>query len=286
MSRIHLLLLAGVVLSATSSIFVKFVHAHAFVISFYRVFFAGLIWLLFLAPRLKRELRGLDRGQWGLSFLSGLSLACYYGAWISSLSHTSIANASVLGGLCPVFVALISWLVFKAGISRRAMAGIGLCVAGSFLLVAGKMEFGMAGIRGDLLALLGAFCISGYYMAGGHLRRSMALKTYITLVYLSAALVLFVLVRLAELPLAGYGAGETVVMIAHAVACSVLGHGIYNYVLEKLPPVTLALATLAEPVFAVAFAMVVFRESLDLATLAGMVVILGGLVIYHLPAKG
>ena len=35
-----------------------------------------------------------------------------------------------------------------------------------------------------------------------------------------------------------------------------------------------------------AFAMVIFRESLDLATLAGMVVILGGLVIYHLPAKG
>ena len=254
-----------------------------FIPSFYRVFFAGLFWLLVLLVKSKEEIFQANRINLGYAFLSGVFLAFYYSAWITSLGYTTVANASVLGALCPVFVAFISWLLFKENIGRRYIFGILVCVAGSMILVSSKMEFGLGNIGGDLLAVLGAFFISGYYMLGGYLRKSMSMKLYVTLVYLSAAFVLFLMIKVTGVKVSGYGLRDTLIMVLHGFACSVMGHGIYNYVLGRLSPVTLTLSALTEPVFAIFFAMALFNETLDLTTLAGIGIILGGLLIYSLP---
>lgn len=286
MKKNYLLLLVGVCLSATSSVFVKLVDVHPFVISFYRVFFAGLFWCLIVLAKNREDLYQVSRKHFLFSFFSGIFLALYYSTWISSLSFTTVANASVLGALCPVFVAIISWFFFKEKISSRAILGITICVAGSALLVYSKMEFGLRNIKGDLLALMGAFFISGYYMLGGYLRKYMSMKIYVTLVYLSAAIVLFIMMKGTGLDMTGYGLRDTIIMILHGFACSVLGHGIYNYILGKLSPVTLTLSVLTEPIFAIAFAMLFFDETLDFMTFIGIVTILGGLLLYSLPKGG
>ena len=279
----YILLFVGVVLSATSSVFVKFVDVHPFAVSFYRVFFAGVFWLIVLLYKNRREISLVTSKNIGFSFISGLFLAFYYSAWITSLGYTTVANASVLGALCPLFVALISWFLFKEKIKGRCILGMAVCLAGSALLVSSKMEFGLENMKGDLLAVLGAFFISGYYMLGGYLRKFMSMKVYVTLVYLSSALVLFIMMKGAGVMVTGYGMRDTLIMISHGFACSVMGHGIYNYVLGKLSPVTLTLSALTEPVFAIVFAMILFNETLDIITLAGIVIILVGLLIYSLP---
>lgn len=283
MKKNYLLLFAGVCLSATSSVFVKLVDVHPFVISFYRVFFAGLFWLIIVLVKNRKDLYQVSRKHFMFSFFSGIFLAFYYSTWISSLSFTTIANASVLGALCPVFVAIISWVLFKDKISGQSILGITICVAGSALLVSSKMEFGFRNIRGDLLALLGAFFISGYYMLGGYLRKFMSMKIYVTLVYLSAGIVLLIMMKGTGLDMTGYGLRNTFIMILHGFACSVLGHGIYNYILGKLSPVTLTLSVLTEPVFAIVFAMLFFDEALDFITFIGIMTILAGLLLYSLP---
>ncbi|SHJ59149.1 Permease of the drug/metabolite transporter (DMT) superfamily [Dethiosulfatibacter aminovorans DSM 17477] len=285
MNKNYVLLLAGVVLSATSSVFVRFVDVHPFAISFYRVFFAGLFWFAVTLVKDRRELFQVAMDKVGFSFLSGMFLAFYYSAWITSLGYTTVANASVLGALCPVFVAFISWILFKEKIGGRRILGIITCLAGSVLLVLSKMEFGLENMQGDLLAVLGAFFISGYYMLGGYLRKYMSMKVYVTLVYLSSALVLLILMKVSGIGVAGHGMRDTVIMISHGFACSVLGHGIYNYVLGRLSPVTLTLSALTEPVFAIIFAMVLFDETMNIVIFAGIVTILGGLLIYSLPEE-
>lgn len=198
------------------------------------------------------------------------------------MAYTSVANASVLGALCPVFVALTSWVLFGDKLRRHCLAGIAFSLAGSGLLVSSKMEFGLESIKGDLLAVAGAFFISGYYMSGGYLRRFMTTRVYITLVYLSAAFFLWIMIKTSGISLMDDSLKDKMIMIAHGVVCSVLGHGIYNFLLGRLPPITLSLSVLAEPIFAIIFAIVLFNETLGLIQIAGIFVIMVGLLIYSL----
>ncbi|MCG8685113.1 MAG: DMT family transporter [Desulfobacterales bacterium] len=236
--------------------------------------FFGFFWSL---PRVGGKWQPLGIKIGGLHVL-----ALYYSVWITSLAYTSVANASVLGALCPVFVALTSWVLFGDKLRRHCLAGIAFSLAGSGRLVSSKMEFGLESIKGDLLAVAGAFFISGYYMSGGYLRRFMTTRVYITLVYLSAAFFLWIMIKTSGISLMDDSLKDKMIMIAHGVVCSVLGHGIYNFLLGRLPPITLSLSVLAEPIFAIIFAIVLFNETLGLIQIAGIFVIMVGLLIYSL----
>src|SRR5262249_34483988 len=126
----------------------------------------------------------------GLAAASGVCLALHLVTWFTSLKFTSIASSVAIVTIQPVFVVLGSWLFFRERVSRRAMLGAILALAGSFVIGATDFKIDMRAFWGDLLALAAAVFVSGYMLLGRRLRSGVSLPAYTFVTYGSSSLVL------------------------------------------------------------------------------------------------
>ena len=127
MKKQYLAILAGVISVSFAAIFIRLADASPLVIAAYRVVLASIIlWppTLFFA---RQELKNLSVRDTGLVFLSSFFLALHFGLWISSLEYTSIATSVILVTSSPLFVAALSYLIFKEALTWKVVAGIGIC---------------------------------------------------------------------------------------------------------------------------------------------------------------
>ncbi len=94
-----------------------------------RLTVAGLILLPFLVRR------GIGTVWWKafiIACLGGLinSLTAIYGVKFAPASH----GATLMPGMVPIFTALLAWLILNESIARVRWLGIGLVIAGAFLI--------------------------------------------------------------------------------------------------------------------------------------------------------
>jgi drug/metabolite transporter (DMT)-like permease len=281
----YLLLFGGVTITSCSAVLItlaKDAGAHPLAISFGRLGLAALI----LTPLTWRDgapaIRRLSRRDLALGLLAGVCLAIHFAAWIWSLAFTSVASSTALVTTNPIFVALVSFLVWGERPSRPALAGVGLAVLGSALIALSDSGggSGSAPLLGDLLALIGALFVSGYLLIGRDLRRRLHVLPYIWLVYSSAALILLIAMLLAGATLIGFPGYVYLLLLALALGPQLLGHTSFNWAVKYLSTTFVAVATLGEPIAATLIALVVFPEQrLQPLQVAGGLVLLGGIAV-------
>lgn len=263
------------------SIFVRLAaEAHPFVISAFRVGTAALIVVPVALLARRREIACLDRRTVLAILGAGAFLALHFITWIASLSHTSIANSTVLVTLNPVWIALATALVTRRRPDGLVAASVGLSVAGCAIIAWGSSGQAGGSLAGDGLAVLGGMCAAGYLMMGRLARRQgVSLLTYVALCYGSAAVLLWLLVLALGLPIAGLGAATYGAMVGMGVVSQVIGHSGYNWALKLFNPAFIAVCLLGEPIVASALGLVYFGEAIPLATLAGAPVIMTGIYL-------
>ncbi|MEM8780179.1 MAG: DMT family transporter, partial [Cyanobacteria bacterium P01_G01_bin.49] len=135
---------------------------------------------------------------------AGVTLALHFACWITSLSFTSIAASTTLVTTNPVWVAILSWLWLKEKPTKLTSLGIIIALGGSILIALGDSKGiapGSNPILGNILALMGAWMVSLYLILGKEAQhQGLTVSSYIVIVYMTAALLLF------PLPLIfGYG---------------------------------------------------------------------------------
>jgi len=182
----------------------------------------------------------------------------------------------------PIFVALVSYLMWGERLSRRALLGVGLSILGS-ALIAFSDSGGGGGpnpLLGDFLALVGALFVTGYLLIGRDLRRRLHILPYIWLVYSSAAVLLLVAMLLAGQSLLGFPSYVYGLLLALAVGPQLLGHTSFNWAIKYLSATFIAVTILGEPIAASLLALVVFPEQqLQPLQVAGGVVLLLGIAV-------
>jgi drug/metabolite transporter (DMT)-like permease len=212
----------------------------------------------------------------------------HFAAWISSLAYTSVASSTALVTTNPIFVALVSFILWRERISRRAVVGIGLTVVGSLLIGISDSEGGSGSnpILGDVLALIGALCGTGYFLMGRELRRRLTILPYIWLVYSAAAVFLLIWMLLAGQSLLSLSAPVYLLLLGLALGPQLLGHTSFNWAVKYLSATFVTVAILGEPVGSTIFALLVLPgQELQLLQLAGGVVLLIGIVIATLAER-
>jgi drug/metabolite transporter (DMT)-like permease len=246
-------------------------------IAFYRNFIGGLI-LLPLAIRSRGELMALSRREVFLLVTAGLFLSIHFASWITSLFYTSITASVVLVHSDPLIVALLAFAFLGERPSRRTILGFLVSIVGVVLITA---EGGAQGTRtlgmGDLLALVGAFAVSVYFLIGRRLRRDLSVTTYASTVYLVAAAFLSLGSLVTSEPLVGYSSWQYLIFLALALGPSVLGHTSFNYALKYLETSTVSVATLGEPLVAGTLSFFIFNQTPTAGVLVGAAMVLGGL---------
>ena len=282
MARRYLVLALGVVSVSFAAIFIRLADAPVLVIAAYRLMLASLLINPIAYARSRYELLHLIKAGLALPLLSGVLLALHFVLWIASLSYTTVASSVVLVTANPVFVALASHFLFREKLSRQVIVGIGVCLSGAALIGYGDWTLGLKPLFGDLLALLGAIAIAGYYLIGRRLRQTTGVLSYASIVYSSAALVLLLSALALRYPLLGYSTTTYVMLVLLALIPQTVGHLSLNWSLRFVSATLVAIAVLGEPIAATILALAILHEVPTLTQVLGGILILSGIfVAFH-----
>ena len=277
--RLYTVLFVGVAAASFGAILVRLAEAPSLVIASYRLLIASLI----VAPvgllTRNAELRALSRSELSWAIVSGVFLSLHFVFWIASLEHTSVASSVFFVSTSPIFVGLTSHFLTRDKLSLTMSAGIAAAVLGGLVIAWNDLSLGGEALWGDLLALVGAVMVGGYFMAGRKLRPKVSLLAYVTVAYSVAALVALALTVLTRHSLSGYSARTWAMLILLAVVPQLIGHSSLNWALRLLPAAAVGVVTLGEPVGSTVLAYFLLREPPSLMTVGGGILILAGIYL-------
>jgi len=275
----YLVLIIGIIGVSTGSIFARLADAPALVTAAYRVGLAALILIPAACWKTRDELRRLSFRDIKLAMLSGLFLALHFATWISSLDYTAVANSVVLVNTIPLWVGLLTPLIARDRIKSTTVISIALSVIGGAIIGFGDFAAGGNALRGDLLAVVGAVCAAIYLLLGRNLRRRFSLLAYVTVCYGSAAVILWIVVLILNLPITGYSSQTVAAFWAMALISQIMGHSSYNWALKWFSTALVAVALLGEPIGSTILAYFIFNEGLTWLKLIGGLFILSAIYI-------
>jgi drug/metabolite transporter (DMT)-like permease len=287
----YLALFIGVVAVSTSAIFVKLSSAPAPIIATYRLIFSALLTLplALWSGGVWQEIARMGRTQWGLITCSGAFLASHFLLWFESLQYTSVASSTVLVTLQPLFAFIGGYFLFGERLRLLALSGGLLAIAGSFIIGWGDFRVGGMALWGDILALLGAATVTGYFLIGQYVRKAMSLSAYTLIVYTVTSLFLVGYDLLLGIPLTGYPWADWGWFFCLALFPTLLGHSIFNWAIKWLSTSTISMSILGEPVGTAILAYFILGEVLNLPQWIGGGVIMLGIFLfirYNNPQKG
>ncbi|PDT54210.1 MULTISPECIES: DMT family transporter [Sinorhizobium] len=274
-------LLMGGVAIAGSPIFVRLSEVGPMATAFWRVALA-LIPLLawsWLAKDTGADRRPERLSDYALLVLPGVFLAIDLGAWHLSLTMTSVANATLLANLAPVFVTLASWALFRSPVSRIFLAGLVTAVAGVVVLKGGPAALGGGDLIGDGIAIVAAMFYAGYILAIGQLRSRFGTNRIMIWSTASAAVCTLPMAVLAEpalLPPTGFG---WAILFGLAFVSHAGGQVAITYALAFLAPAFSSLTLLVQPVVAAVLAWVLLSEPVGVMQATGGAIVLIGILI-------
>ncbi len=293
-SIVLLVLFGGVFATASASIMIRLAQQlgmSSTTIAAGRLLLAALILLPLMLWRTWDEVRALGRRDVLFGIVSGVFLAIHFVSWISSLEYTSVASSVALVTTNPLWVGLLSLVVFRERLAPLMLLGILLTVGGSLLIGLSDSSGSHAtnALLGDGLALLGALAGSIYFLIGRELRRRLSTLTYIWLVYSSAAVVLLGIALMRGWGAAPGPAGQPVVfgyplvayllLLGLALGPQLLGHTSFNWALRFLSATFVAVAILGEPIGSALLALILFHEGFAPLQFVGFVLLLVGIVV-------
>ena len=266
---------------------VRLSDAHPVAIATWRLGFSLLIVAVALAASGQwRQLGRLGARDVAVASGAGVMLALHFWSWNTSVGLTTVAASVVLVNLQPVFVALLSAWFLAEPPARRQWTGIALALAGAGVIAAEGftdvvVATGHRPMLGNLLAVAGAITAAVYYVIGRGLRRTIDLWAYVAVVYGACFVALLIIAATIGAPLTPQPPRELAIFAGLAVGPMLLGHTGMNYALRYLPAYVVNLTVLGEPVGATLLAAVIpgIAEVPTMATLAGGVLILGGVIL-------
>ncbi|MGE5586013.1 MAG: DMT family transporter [Bacillota bacterium] len=276
----------GVVAVSSASIFVRLSSAPPLAIATWRMGLATLMLAPFALVGGRREMLAMGRRDLALSLLAGGFLAVHFGAWMTSLSHTSVASSVALVSMHPLFVMLASRLFFGESAAGGAVAGAGIAVVGSTIIGLGDSAAGGSAFFGDLLALLSALMFAAYVLVGRGVRQRLSVAPYAFVVYGICSLVLVLTCAASGVRVYPYSTRDHMLFLALAAVPTILGHTVFNWALRYVSASVISVSVLGEPVGATLLAVALLEETPPATAIAGGVLVILGIAIFTLFSKG
>ena len=277
---------AGALLIAFAAIFVRLSHIPPTATAFQRMLLAlplFAVWILLDRRRHRRRGEGdppaLTRTQVRGLVLAGLFFAADLGAWHFSVMMTSVANATLMANMAPVFVTIAAWALFREKVKPTFLAGLVLALGGATLLMRTSLAFGQRHLAGDGLGLLTACFYAGYLLTAKDLRgslstvRLMAGSTVVSGVALGLA-ALALGEQLFPRDLEGW-----LLVLALAWTCQVAGQGLIAFGMAHLPASFSAVSLLVQPAGTALLGWAILGEAVGWWQLAGGIAVLAGIAL-------
>ena len=285
-------LAVGLLAFATSPILIRYAGAAPGTsVAMMRTGMAALLLLPLVLGRGLPSLRSLDGRSFVLLGLSGLFLSLHFLVWINSLYYTSVASASVLVTMSPLFLALASTYILKEHVSRVTWIAIAAGTLGVIIMTWSDASGGGQGpnpLLGNALALLGAVFYVVHILLGRVLRRQLDWLDYVFPMYTVCGVFTLVIGASQGGAVLGYPAYIYGLCFLMAAGPQMLGHGSFNLAVRYISPAWIGLIHLLEPVGASILAVILFAEVPNATSMGGMMLVLLSVAfaIVHQSRKG
>jgi len=273
-------MILGALCIAFAPIFVRLSELAPTQTAFQRMFIAMpflAVWMMIQKPAEVPPKGALPKGRWVWLLLSGAFFAGDLTVWHWSLAFTSVANATFLANLSPIFVTLGAWAFFKERITARFIAGMLTALVGAAFMVRASFHFGSDFLVGDFLGMSAAVLYAGYLISVKELRRSFPTGKVMFLSSLISCVFLFVFSHLAGGEMMASTAYGWLVLIGLALISQVGGQGLIAYGLGQLSAPLSSVILLLQPVIAVFLAWIILNEALTFWHSLGAIAVLIGI---------
>jgi len=277
----YLALAAAVAGIAWSAILVRWAGAPGAVSGFYRVLVAGAVLIPWRLIRGGRQRISARAGA--VAVLGGVFFALDIALWNTSVMHTGAAVASILGNNTPIFVGVMSWLVFRRRPRASFWTGLALSLAGCLTIMLGPASAGSAPITlyGNLLALGASGFFAAYLVTTERIRPSMDTLTFNSLAIAGSIATLLAVCVLARLPLAGFPPRAWAAMVALGLVSQLAAYYALVYALGHLPATMTSVGLLAQVPCTAVLAMLLLGEPLTPLQIVGGLIVLVGIYVVN-----
>jgi drug/metabolite transporter (DMT)-like permease len=274
-----LALVGGAMAMGISPVFVRFAEVGPFTSAFWRVGLAlPALWLWSYLEGRGEPVRAKGSDRFAV-LLAGLFFAGDLSFWHLAIMNTSVANATFLATLAPVWVVLGSGLFLGESVAARVFFGLALCLVGAAALIGDTWSINPGQLDGDIYGVATSLFFGLYFLAVRRARRAYGAGRILFLSTVITAIVLLVEALIIEdvlWPPTIYGVAA---LLAMALVSHSGGQGLLAFALGHLPAAFSSLVIFLEAVFAAFFAWLILSEPVGLIQLVGAVAIFAGITV-------
>ena len=252
------------------------VNVPAVTISFWRMGFGALI--LWGVSLIKKQVP-MKNENLKRTLIAGILLGIHFALFFGSIKLTTIANATFLGTLAPLFTFLIEKFILKRNHSPGLLWGLGFAICGAVMIVGNRFDFSSSLTIGNLLAVACSVFLGMAFIISENVRREVGTISYSRTLFSTAAITLLFIAFFTDSTLTGFTSGEFGGLLLLGIIPTLLGHGSMYFAIRYVSPTVVAATPMGEPILASIMAWFLFQESVGVATLVGGSITLMGLFL-------
>ncbi len=270
-----ILLLAMVSVSSTSLVVRSVATVPALVLAFWRMFTAsGMLWS-YSVIRPAGKLSPINKKR---IIFAGIFLGCHFACFFLGIRNTSIANATLLGCMAPIFTVFIS-IFQKKNINKMTYVGLILAIVGGGIIQSGDISLNGANLFGNSIALLSALFLAITFVMAEEIRQETDNVVYgRSLFFVASITVLFIATTTGD-SILNFKIGDIPWFLFLGLVPSIFGHNLLNYAVKYITPTAVSSVPLGEPIIASLFGLLLFGEAIPFGALLGGPVVLIGVYI-------
>tara|TARA_B100000963_G_scaffold342722_1_gene343857 strand:- start:277 stop:1155 length:879 start_codon:yes stop_codon:yes gene_type:complete len=265
----------GAMLIGVAPILVRTSEITPSLTGFYRFLVATFI--LFVYGVAKKKFINLSYKDIPFLAIPGLFFGCDITLWHWSINQTSVANASLFVNTAPIYVAIISYFLFKDKLDLFFYFAGFCCLGGVFLILFKQNEH--QSFTGDLLSLTAAVFYSGYLISVKKFSENY--ETF-NLMFFSALFGCIPL-YLGSLLEIGQTIPETIFgwsnILFQGLFIQITGQGLIIYGLTLIRVQFSSLILLIQPLTATFLAFLLFKEMFLMQQIFGAIILLVGIYL-------
>jgi drug/metabolite transporter (DMT)-like permease len=276
-------LVAGACAIAFAPVFVRLSGTGPAAAGFWRLSLALPV-LALMAARASGGGRGGGLNPTAITLAAGAFFGLDLTFWHYGIHFTTVANATILANLSPVFVTAGAWLLLRERPARMFVAGLALALAGTWAIAAARG--GGAALDpplGDALSIATSVWYAAYLLCVRRAREAQSAPAVMAWSSAVGAVVtLLVALGLRE-QLVPASAGGWLACAALGLV-HVTGQGAIAWALGKVPAAVASVVVLAQPVLTAVLGWLIFAEPMTPLQMLGGALALGGVAVAQLAA--
>ena len=270
-----ILLLAMVSVSSTSLVVRSVATVPALVLAFWRMFTAsGMLWG-YSAIRPAGKLSPINKKR---IIFAGIFLGCHFACFFLGIRNTSIANATLLGCMAPIFTVFIA-MFQKRAINKMTYVGLIIALIGGWIVQSGDFSLNNTNLFGDSIALLSALFLAITFVLAEEIRQETNSIVYGRSLFFVASITVLLIATMAGDSVLKFNPSDIPWFLFLGLVPSIFGHNLLNYAVKYITPTAVSSVPLGEPVIASLLGLLLFGEAIPFGALFGGPVVLVGVYI-------